>query len=55
MTSTWSSDTMRALSNEELGDVIAACEDAIAEGSAGDDVFVEYVRAQQELDRRTWS
>jgi hypothetical protein len=51
---TGSSDRLRVLSNEELGDVIVRCEDAITEGTANVDVFAEYVRAQQELSRRTW-
>jgi hypothetical protein len=52
---TTTTDRLKVLSDEQLGEVIARCEDAISEGVTDVDVFADYVRAQQELTRRTWS
>jgi hypothetical protein len=52
---TTTTDRLKVLSDEQLGEMIARCEDAISEGATDVDVFADYVRAQQELTRRTWS
>lgn len=46
---------LRALSNEELSDIIAKCEDAIADGTAEIEDFEAFVLCQKELARRTWA
>ncbi len=47
--------SLRALSNEELSDIIARCEDAIAAGTAEIEDFEAFVLCQKELARRTWA
>lgn len=47
--------SLRGLSNEELSDIIAKCEGAIANGSAEIDDFEAFVLCQKELARRTWA
>ncbi|MEJ2287800.1 MAG: hypothetical protein P8Y02_03980 [Deinococcales bacterium] len=47
--------SLRALSNEELSDIIAKCESAIAEGTAEIEDFEAFVLCQKELARRTWA
>lgn len=49
------SDTIRHLSNEQLGEIIAKCEWAIQEGSAAIDDYEAFVLCQKELARRTWA
>jgi len=49
------SQSLRALSNEELSDIIARCESAIADGSAEIEDFEAFVLCQKELARRTWA
>ncbi len=46
---------VQSLSNEQLGEVIARCEDAISDGSAAVTDYEAFVLAQQELARRTWA
>jgi len=48
-------DRMKVLSDEQLGEVIIRCEDAIAEGTAAVDDYEAFVLAQKELARRTWA
>jgi|GEM_PF-633350 len=50
-----SGQSLRALSNEELSDIIAKCESAIADGSAEIEDFEAFVLCQKELARRTWA
>jgi hypothetical protein len=50
-----SGERIEALSNEQLSEVIARCEDAISDGSAAVGDYEEFVLAQQELARRTWA
>ena len=50
-----SGQSLRALSNEELSDIIAKCESAIAEGTAEIEDFEAFVLCQKELARRTWA
>jgi hypothetical protein len=50
-----SGERIETLSNEQLGEVIARCEDAISDGSAAVDDYEAFVLAQQELARRTWA
>jgi hypothetical protein len=52
---TSSGDQVRALSNEQLSDIIARCESAIADGSAEINDYEAFVLAQKELARRTWA
>jgi hypothetical protein len=47
-------EPLRALSDEELGQIIERCEAAIASGDAAQAVFEDFVLAQRELARRTW-
>ena len=47
--------SLRGLSNEELSDIIAKCESAIADGSAEIEDFESFVLCQKELARRTWA
>jgi len=47
--------SLRTLSNEELSDIIARCESAIADGSAEIEDFEAFVLCQKELARRTWA
>ncbi|MEJ2668677.1 MAG: hypothetical protein P8Z81_16550 [Deinococcales bacterium] len=47
--------SLRTLSNEELSDIIAKCENAIADGSAEIEDFEAFVLCQKELARRTWA
>ncbi len=49
------SQSLRGLSNEELSDIIAKCESAIADGSAEIEDFEAFVLCQKELARRTWA
>lgn len=42
------------LSNQELREVIATCEEAISEGTARIEDYEAFVLAQQELARRLW-
>lgn len=46
---------MALLSNEELSEIIAGCEQAISEGTAEVEDFETFVLCQKELARRTWS
>jgi hypothetical protein len=48
-------EPLRSLSDEELGQIIDRCEDAIASGSAALAEYEAFVLAQRELARRTWS
>ncbi len=48
-------ESIRHLSNEELSEIIARCESAIQDGSAGIDDFEAFVLVQKELARRTWA
>jgi hypothetical protein len=48
-------EPLRHLSDEELARIIDRCEGAIADGSAGLPDYDEFVFAQRELARRTWS
>jgi hypothetical protein len=48
-------EKVRYLSTDELSEIIAQCEHAIAEGSAEIDDYEAFVLCQQELARRTWS
>ncbi len=48
-------EPLRSLSDEELGRIIVRCEDAIASGSASLPDYEDFVLAQRELARRTWS
>ncbi|HKI56318.1 MAG TPA: hypothetical protein VKB31_04140 [Trueperaceae bacterium] len=50
-----STQTLRTLSNEELSDIIARCESAIADGTAEIEDFEAFVLCQKELARRTWA
>lgn len=50
-----SAQTLRGLSNEELSDIIAKCESAIADGTAEIEDFEAFVLCQKELARRTWA
>ncbi len=47
--------SLRGMSNEELSDIIATCESAIADGSAEIEDFEAFVLCQKELARRTWA
>lgn len=47
--------SLRTLSNEELSDIIARCESAIADGTAEIEDFEAFVLCQKELARRTWA
>ncbi len=49
------SDNIRNLSNEELSEIIASCESAISEGTAGIDDYEKFVLCQKELAHRTWA
>lgn len=49
------SDTIRNLSNEELSEIIANCENAITNGTAVIDDYEKFVICQKELAHRTWS
>ena len=42
------------LSNQELREVIATCEEFISEGTARIEDYEAFVLAQQELARRLW-
>ena len=46
---------IQGLSNEQLSEVIARCEDAISDGTAAVTDYEAFVLAQQELARRTWA
>lgn len=46
---------IETLSNEQLSQLIAKCQKAISEGSAGVKDYEAYVLCQKELARRTWS
>lgn len=48
-------EPLRHLSDEELARIIDRCEGAIADGSAVLLDYEEFVFAQRELARRTWS
>lgn len=48
-------ESIRTLSNEELSDIIARCESAIADGSAEIEDYEAFVLCQKELARRTWA
>jgi hypothetical protein len=48
-------ERIRTLSDEQLGEVIARCEDAISDGTAVVDDYEAFVLAQKELARRTWA
>lgn len=52
---TSSGDRVRTLSNEQLSEIIAKCETAIADGSAEINDYEAFVLAQKELARRTWA
>lgn len=54
-TATQSTETLRTMSNEQLSDIIARCEHAIASGSAEIGDYEAFVLAQKELARRTWA
>jgi hypothetical protein len=43
------------MSNEELSEIIARCEGAIADGSAEIEDYEAFVLCQKELARRTWA
>ena len=47
--------SLRAMSNEELSDIIAKCETAISDGTAEIEDFEAFVLCQKELARRTWA
>lgn len=47
--------TIRTMTNEELSDVIAKCESAIAAGTAEIEDYEAFVLCQKELARRTWA
>ena len=47
-------ESIPQLSNQELREVIAACEEAISEGTARIEDYEAFVLAQQELARRLW-
>ncbi len=49
------SDNIRHLSNEELSEIIASCESAISDGTAGIDDYEKFVLCQKELAHRTWA
>ncbi|CAN5646317.1 hypothetical protein BH23DEI1_BH23DEI1_13170 [soil metagenome] len=55
MSTSTSGDKVQILSNEQLSEVIARCEDAISDGTAAVGDFESFVLAQQELARRTWA
>jgi hypothetical protein len=48
-------DKLPSLSNQELRDIIAECENEITEGTAKIEDYEVFVLCQQELVRRTWS
>jgi hypothetical protein len=50
-----SGERIQSLSNEQLSEVIAHCEDAISNGTAAVGDYESFVLAQQELARRTWA
>lgn len=50
-----SNEQIRALTNEELSQIIGECERAISEGSAEISDYEAFVLCQKELARRTWS
>ena len=47
-------ESISQLSNQELREVIATCEEAISEGTARIEDYEAFVLAQQELARRLW-
>ena len=47
-------ESIPQLSNQELREVIATCEEAISEGTARIEDYEAFVLAQQELARRLW-
>ena len=47
-------ESIPQLSNQELREVIATCEESISEGSARIEDYEAFVLAQQELARRLW-
>lgn len=47
-------ESIPQLSNQELRDVIATCEESISEGTARIEDYEAFVLAQQELARRLW-
>ncbi len=49
------SDQIQQLSNSQLHEIIARCEEAIGDGAAGIEEYEAFVLCQQELSRRTWS
>lgn len=49
------SENIRNLSNEELSEIIANCENAITNGTAAIDDYEAFVLCQKELAHRTWS
>lgn len=48
-------EILQALTNEELGNIIGACEEAIEDGTAEIDHYEAFVLCQKELVRRTWA
>ena len=47
-------ESVPQLSNQELREVIATCEESISEGTARIEDYEAFVLAQQELARRLW-
>ncbi len=47
-------ESIPQLSNQELREVIATCEESISEGTARIEDYEAFVLAQQELARRLW-
>ena len=46
---------IQRLTNEELSEIIANCEGAIADGTAEIEDYEAFVLCQKELARRTWA
>ena len=47
-------ESVPQLSNQELREIIATCEESISEGTARIEDYEAFVLAQQELARRLW-